>query len=315
MFVRSGNKQRIPTRPQAAADANAMRAHNTSLLLHLIWHEEKPSRADLARDTGLSRSTVSAIVGELMELGVVEESHVEQSRGGRPPIALSIVEDHHHIFGVELGSSHITVVRMDLRGTVVDTRRQAFPVAEQPGPSLDRLCALMDELTAAHPSPVLAIGLAVASPLDPARPGLLSERILPAWKGVQPAQVVEEHTGLPVFMDNDANMGALAESWWGAGQGVGDFAFIKVATGVGAGLIIDGRIYQGASGIAGEIGHTAIDPKGPRCRCGLYGCLEAMVGTPLPRGPSQGVPPGRRRLHAGSRRPRHRLHHRGGTGR
>ena len=80
-------------------------------------------------------------------------------------------------------------------------------------------------------------------------------------------------------MDNDANLGALAEHWWGVGQGIGEFAYLKLGTGVGAGLILDGEIYRGAFGIAGEIGHTAIDPNGPRCRCGLTGCLEAMVGA------------------------------------
>jgi len=125
----------------------------------------------------------------------------------------------------------------------------------------------------------VAIGLAVPSPLDPKRPGRLSERILPAWAGWRPAELLGSRTGLPVFMDNDANLGALAEHWWGAGQGVGELAYLKLGTGVGAGLIIDGEIYRGAFGIAGEIGHTAIDPNGPLCRCGLPGCLEAMVGA------------------------------------
>ena len=268
-----------------------MRAHNTSMLLHCLCAEEPISRASLSRRLGLSRSTVSGIVGELLDAGLVEESHVAASRGGRPPIALKVCRDRLHLLGVELGASHVMVVRTNLQGELQETKGAAFPVQHDPEGALRLVERLLGEVADGEQGSAIAgVGLAVPSPLDPARPGLLSERILPAWQGVQPAARLTEALGLPVYMDNDANLGALAEARWGAGAGVSDFAYIKVATGVGAGLIIGGEIYRGAAGIAGEIGHTAIDPDGPQCRCGLS-APEAMTfrpRRPRPRPPDRG---------------------------
>ena len=131
-----------------------------------------------------------------------------------------------------------------------------------------------------QPSQVLGIGVAVPSPVDEARPGELLPLIVPKWEGYNIATHLEDNFKRPVLVDNDANLGALAELWWGAGTATKDLVYIKVATGVGAGLIIDGRIFRGSGGIAGEIGHTSIDPNGPRCICGLNGCLTTLVGTP-----------------------------------
>ena len=129
-------------------------------------------------------------------------------------------------------------------------------------------------------SQVLGIGVAVPSPVDKAHPGELLPLILPRWVGHNIATHLEKDFGRPVFVDNDANLGALAELWWGVGSSAADLAFIKVATGIGAGLIINGRIFRGSSGIAGEVGHTSIDTHGPRCVCGLKGCLTTFIGTP-----------------------------------
>jgi predicted NBD/HSP70 family sugar kinase len=126
---------------------------------------------------------------------------------------------------------------------------------------------------------LVGVGLALPTPLQDARHATLSPRLFPAWAGVDVAAPLAQAFGVPVHADNDANLGALAEHWWGAGRGVDDLAYIKVATGVGAGILIGGEIHRGARGIAGEIGHTSIDPHGARCRCGLTGCLEAFVGT------------------------------------
>ncbi len=102
---------------------------------------------------------------------------------------------------------------------------------------------------------------------------------MPAWRGKNVTQGLREKFGVPVLVDNDANLGALAEQWWGASRGVDNSVFIKVATGIGSGHIIGGRIYRGATGTAGEIGHMAIDPNGKLCICGVRGCLATFVGT------------------------------------
>jgi predicted NBD/HSP70 family sugar kinase len=104
--------------------------------------------------------------------------------------------------------------------------------------------------------------------------------VLPAWKGHSGLEALGERYGVPVMVDNDANLGALAEYWWGAGQGVRDFAYVKVGTGIGSGHVIGGELYRGANGFAGEIGHLSIDPQGETCICGLRGCLAMHVGSP-----------------------------------
>jgi predicted NBD/HSP70 family sugar kinase len=126
---------------------------------------------------------------------------------------------------------------------------------------------------------VVGIGVAVPSPVHPQRPGKLSQLILPAWRDHDVQKELADAFGLPVLVDNDANLGALAERFWGAGSGGEDLAFIKVATGIGSGHIINGVLYRGSGGTAGEIGHIAIDPNGPPCICGLRGCLGTLIGS------------------------------------
>jgi glucokinase-like ROK family protein len=126
---------------------------------------------------------------------------------------------------------------------------------------------------------LVGIGVAVPSPVDPRNPDQVSEVVMPDWRGRSIGQALRSRFGVPVLVDNDANLGALAESWWGAGRGVADFAYLKVATGVGSGHIVKGEIYRGAHGVAGEVGHLVADPQGDPCVCGLRGCLATRVGS------------------------------------
>lgn len=265
------------------ADASTVRRHNSSVLLGLIWSSQGISRADLARASGLSRSTVSSIVNELIDAGVLRESPSEASGVGRPPVLLDFCVERFLLVGIDMGSSHLAVGVTDLRGNIRAIARADCDVQGDAPSTLRLMRQQVDRCLAEADAPgahVLGIGLSVPCPVDLADPDALSPRILPGWADIRPAEMLRYNYGVPVFTDNDANLGALAEKWWGAGRDVGDFAYIKVATGVGAGHIIDGRIYRGAGGIAGEIGHTAVDAHGPRCRCGLNGCLEAMIGAP-----------------------------------
>jgi predicted NBD/HSP70 family sugar kinase len=162
----------------------------------------------------------------------------------------------------------------------VARRSCAVDVAHSPAATLEALVRIAQDLVETDPeTPVIGLGLGLPTPMRHGQGVQLSPQLYPSWRGIDVAATLHSALGLWIEADNDANLGALAEHWWGAGRGVDDLAYIKVATGVGAGILIQGEIYRGAIGIAGEIGHTAIDPNGPRCRCGLYGCLEAMVGT------------------------------------
>jgi len=241
------------------------------------------SRAELARRTKLSRSTVSAIVNDLLSTGLVEETRTGTSSGGRRPIMLEFQDQASFIVGIELGATHVSCVLTDLRCNVRASWSAPAPVREEPEVALKKMTMAVRSVLAAdgvQPDQVLGIGVAVPSPVDRERPGELLPLVVPEWSGYNIATHLQRSFKRLVFVDNDANLGALAELWWGAGSSVKDLAYIKVATGIGAGLIIDGRIFRGSGGVAGEIGHTSIDPSGPQCICGLKGCLTTFIGTP-----------------------------------
>jgi predicted NBD/HSP70 family sugar kinase len=260
-------------------------AHRPNLaeVLQLIWREREISRAEIARRKELSRSTVSTIVEELLALGLVEETGSGESRGGRRPIVLSFDDAAAVILGVDLGATHAAVTLTDLRGKVLAWEHRRHPVREDPKGSLELVNALAERCLASwggRRGLLLGIGMAVPSPVDPARPDVLNDVVIPAWKGVHVSEALRKRYRVPVLVDNDANLGALAERWWGAARDVDHFAYVKIATGIGAGFFVDGQIYRGASGIAGEVGHLSIDPTGEPCGCGLRGCLVTAVGRP-----------------------------------
>jgi len=262
--------------------AAAMRAQHSRLLLNLLWTEREISRADLSRRTTLSRSTVSALVNDLIETGMIKESRTGVSTGGRRPIILEFQDEASFIVGIELGATHVSCVLTDLRCKVKACWSTSAPVRDQPEVALAKMVTgVRSVLDAAgvQPPRLLGIGVAVPSPVDRKRPGELLPLIIPKWEGYNIVSHLERHFSRPVWLDNDANLGALAEFWWAAGPAVRNLAYIKVATGIGAGLIIDGHIFRGSGGIAGEIGHTAIDSSGSLCECGLHGCLNTFVGT------------------------------------
>jgi glucokinase-like ROK family protein len=253
----------------------------SDVVLETIWHRQKVSRADLARALGISRSTVSDIVSGLLETGLVAEAGEGPSRGGRPAILLEFRDDAHVILGVDMGASHVAVALTDLRGRVLSWCNRDHPVREDPEGTRALISELCDGCLDRWGGPrdrLVGIGIAVPSPVDPRYPDRLSETVLPAWEGETGFQRLRDRYGVPVFVDNDANLGAVAERWWGAGRRVEHFTYIKLATGIGAGLMIGGEVYRGATQVAGEIGHISIDPKGDPCVCGNRGCLTTFVG-------------------------------------
>ena len=251
-------------------------------VLDFVWRRRAVSRADIARHTGRSRSTISEVVARLLPTGLIEEVGSGESRGGRRPILIGFRDGAGSILGMDIGAAHVSVALTDLRGRILAWRRRDHPVQSDPKGTAALAVRLGEACLAAPgagPTGPMGIGVAVPSPVDPGSPYRILERILPAWHDFDLLGALRSHFEVPVFVDNDANLGALAEHHWGKAVGIDDFAYLKVATGVGAGLMIGGEIYRGATGVAGEIGHVAIDPRGPRCVCGNRGCLATFVGT------------------------------------
>ena len=262
--------------------ASQIRAQHQGLLLRLIWREQLISRADLARRTGLSRSSISAIVADLLATGLVRETGSGDSSGGRRPILLGFDDDALAIVGIDMGATHVAIALTDLRTRIKVWRSKAHDVRNDPDGALALAKQLVDDVLAeakVDRERLVGMGVAVPSPVKPDDPEHLSPVFVPRWQGYSPVKRLEAAFDVPVVMENDANLGALAEQWWGAGQDGRDLAFVKVATGVGAGLIINGDIYRGTAGIAGEIGHIPVDPSAGRCVCGLDGCLNLRIGT------------------------------------
>lgn len=248
-------------------------------VLRLIWSEHRISRAEIAQRLSLSRSTVSEIVEPLLASGLVAEAGAGASRGGRRPIVLEFQDEAFDILGVDMGASHVSVARVDLRGRVQAWFGKEHAVQADPDGTREAIRTLCDAAMSGIPRRrLVGIGIAVPSPVDPNHPERLSTVALPEWQGLHGFKSLLAKYRVPIQVDNDANCGALAEHWWGGAQGLQDFTFIKVATGIGAGHFLGGAIRRGASGVAGEIGHVAIDSRGELCVCGNRGCLTTLVG-------------------------------------
>lgn len=257
-----------------------MRPSLSDAVLRLIWAEHRISRAEIAQRTGLSRSTVSENVEPLLDSGLVAEAGVGESRGGRRPIVLEFQDAAADILGVDVGANHVAVVRTDLRGRIEAWEHEDYPVRLEPEGAralVKRLCAAA--MRGVPKGRLVGIGVALPSPVDPKFPDAVSELGMPAWQGHHGFHKLLKPYGVPVLVDNDANCGAIAEHWWGGAQGLEDFTYIKVATGIGAGHFMGGDIRRGAKGVAGEIGHVSIDPRGEHCVCGNRGCLTTLVGS------------------------------------
>jgi predicted NBD/HSP70 family sugar kinase len=265
-----------------AVGAASMRAHNRSVVLRLVYDEVLISRADIARRTGLSRSTVSGIATELVGAGLLREAGAGQSMGGKPPRLLGFHDERFGVLGVDIGASHIGIALMDLRGTIHHFNQIEHHVRRDPEGTQKLIVSLIKDAVRARPTSmrtVIGIGVAVPCPIDPNNPNKLSERVLPRWKHTQLHSMLTSRFGVPVRIDNDANLGALAERWWGAGKNSQSLAYVKLGTGIGCGLLFDGQIHRGARSLAGEFGHLILDPQGPECDCGSRGCLVTFIGA------------------------------------
>jgi len=241
---------------------------------------EGVSRAQIAQTLGVSRATVSTIVDDLIALRLVLERGAGVSRGGRRPIVLQVNPDAGRVIGIDLGASHVLVVLADLCGRILDEVQEPLDIAGGPDVCLPHVAGRVEALLARQggAAGLSAIGVGVPGPVIAARGMVSSPPIMPGWDGYPIRQFFEARWGRPALVDNDADLGALGEWMFGAGRGETNLAYIKIGTGIGCGLLLDGRLYHGVVGTAGEIGHFTISQDGPPCKCGNYGCLEAMAG-------------------------------------
>jgi predicted NBD/HSP70 family sugar kinase len=241
------------------------------------------SRPELVRLTKLSRATVYALVTDLVTSGLVREesgtSEPENRSLGRPAQLLTLQPTAAYALGADIGHTHVRVALCDLYGVPVWDHVEAVEVDRAPHATLDLAAELIHQALRECAAPierVLGLGVGIASPVS-GDGALVAEGIMPGWTDVRPGRELEQRTGIPTQLINDANAGALAEHLYGAGRGVDNMVYIRLSAGIGAGIVTSGHLLLGVGGLAGEIGHLLAIEDGLICRCGNRGCLETVA--------------------------------------
>ncbi|WP_194905497.1 ROK family transcriptional regulator [Catenulispora rubra] len=267
-------------------DVRDVRRSNKSLLLRHLYFHRLISRLDLSRATGLSTATVSSVVAELIEAGLVVEAGAVESEGGRPRILLDVNAPGFQVVGVDVGETHIRVERFDLllnelaraEIPVVAGRYEPEAVVAEIAAGLAAVGVPDAGLGVPVPVPVLGVGIGLPG-IVVGHPDSVVHCQTIGWDAVPMAALMREVTDLPVFIDNGVSTMGQAEMWFGAGLGAADTVFLLIGSGIGSAMTVGGLSYRGSTTSAGEWGHVTAEVGGRQCRCGARGCLEAYIGA------------------------------------
>lgn len=239
------------------------------------------SRTDLAEEMGLTRPAVTGIVNDLITNDIILETENRTTSTGRPPVVLEINPERGLVAAVDMGAMHLSVALGDFSTRILEETEVVFNIADGPTECLktaDRVLKELLQKSGYSTTDLAAVGVGVPGPVIAEKGMVMAPPIMPGWDRYPIRKTLEDLWGTAVTLNNDAELGALGEWAYGAGRGEKNLAFIKVGSGIGAGLIINKQIYGGTTGSAGEIGHLTVDENGPLCACGNHGCLEAFAG-------------------------------------
>lgn len=267
--------RRLDLKRAQAARLNTIRDINRQIVLNYVREREPISRAEIARETNLQRSTVSAIVESLKSLRLVEEVGEGESTGGRRPTLLKLRTKGAIAIGVAITPSHTTIATSDLAGRIVE--EEEFVTDPDPEKTISNVIKVVREFSKRHKG-MEAVGVSLPGLVDPATGTAVYVPFF-KWRDIPIAEIISTAVGLPSVIDNDANAVALAELWFGRPEvsDARDFILVLVAEGVGTGIIFDGQVYRGQRGAAGEFGHMVVGSHAPvPCSCGNYDCWEAF---------------------------------------
>ena len=285
--MNAGVVRKRPLRPTGKLLAEDTRRHHRSLILQHLFAEGPASRADLARATGLTKVTVSDLVGGLLADGLLGElGPPAENKVGKPPTLVGLLADAAYIVALDLSpDDRMTGAAVDLFGQV--KARAEMPLEGARGEEAVRLAAaLAEQLRGTISRPLLGVGVGSPGVVD-GRGVVLDARNL-HWVGVDLTGILRRRLDLPVYVASDANTAVLGEYTFG-GTTAADLMLVRIGTGVGAGLVVGGALVQGHGWAAGEIGHVVVDPAGVRCACGKTGCLETVVAVPHLRHGDRGL--------------------------
>jgi predicted NBD/HSP70 family sugar kinase len=259
----------------------SLREANRARIVAAVKKHGGLTQVELAGATGLSPATVSNIVKELTASGVLHTT--PSTRSGRRAQHVTLARALGIVAGVHFSTRHMRVALADVTNTVVAEHNMPLAKDHRADNELDkatRLIADMLESVEATMDEILAVGIAIPAPVDTVTGEISRSGLMRGWDGISIADLMHRRIKRPVFVDNESNMGALAEFRLGAARGRTNVAYLRIGQGIGAGLIINGGVFRGFSSSAGEFGHMTIDEHGPLCRCGNRGCLEAIAGGP-----------------------------------
>lgn len=257
----------------SANNVSHLRRQNRRAVLHALRLSGTLSRAELARETGLTPPAVANIVGDLMAAGLVREAGRRKAARGQPPIGVEIARDGGYAVGLRVEARRYDFVIADLAGERIEAGKGTMPSGDE-ATLVDFLADLYAGFAAHYgPERSLGLGLVTPGPFDAVWPGVPTPGALPALQSRSLAGKLSARIDADVFLENDATAAALGEKLYGAAKALNNFVFVFVGEGVGGGIVIDGKPYRGGSGNAGEFGHLPIDPNGPLCYCGNRGCL------------------------------------------
>jgi predicted NBD/HSP70 family sugar kinase len=260
------------------ATRQSTKEHNRDLVLKLLFDHDTISRAEIARITGLTRTTVSDVIANQIAEGLVEEVGVGASIGGKNPILLSLVADSRYLIGLNLAHDQFCGAIVNLRGDVKDMVCHPVPGRNREH-ALASVYEILDALVAKPWKPLVGIGIGTPGLVN-TREGMVVSAVNLDWKDLPLAHLLEERYRLPVYVLNDSQAAAIGEYVYGlGGQSSGHLIVINVGHGIGAGILINGRLFQGDGGGAGEIGHVVVQEDGQLCRCGKRGCLETLASA------------------------------------
>lgn len=259
----------------------AVESEQEARVLSLVRQADGVSRSTLAAGLGMSRSAVGLLLDGLMDRGLIRESGPGSSNGGRRPRLLVYHKDTGYVISVDLGATSLDVSISNLNAEILVHKVQDADVRQGPESVLADVVRLIDgaiEEADVDRALIRGMGMGVPGPVE-FRTGLpISPPIMPGWHRFNIRTYFEERFRCPVFVDNDVNIMALGERWAGTGRQIEDFLFVKIGTGLGCGIVCRGEIYRGVDGCAGDIGHIEATSEPIVCRCGKFGCLEALVG-------------------------------------
>ena len=239
------------------------------------------SRTDLAEEMGLTKAAVTIIVNDLISNGIIVETESRTTSSGRPPVVLEINPNHGLVAAIDMGAMHLSVALGDFSARILEEVEISFRIADGPDKCLKDADQVLRELLKNRgltPADLSGVGVGVPGPVIAEQGMVMAPPIMPGWDRFPIRTTLEKQWNTAITLNNDAELGALGEWAYGAGRGEKNLAFIKVGSGIGAGLMINQQIYGGTTGSAGEIGHLTVDENGPLCMCGNHGCLEAFAG-------------------------------------